>query len=341
MTAATPNRTGRIGRVVIASDRHLPESLTTDADVVRVDPFGADGQLDEALAVGTTALFSDTLPTNHQQMTDLQWLQLGSAGYAQVSRKGLTDRGITVTNASGVNDIPIAEWCVLTMLSLQRGFPQIIDNQRTRTYQRQALFQRELRGSTLGIIGYGGIGRELARLTKAMGLRIWAMNRTAIGPTPNRFTPADTGDPQGVLPDRTFNFGDWAAFLPHLDHLAVTVALNHSTSRMLGAQELRLLPRHTYLLNPARAHLVDEEALRTALYTGALGGAALDSHYREPLTNGDPTWDLPHTIITPHISGSTLSPHYWTRVWELLKENIHRFRVGLPLLNVVPAPDLR
>ena len=324
------------------ADRHLPESLTTDADVVRVDPFGADGQLDEALAVGTTALFSDTLPTNHQQMTDLQWLQLGSAGYAQVSRKGLTERGITVTNASGVNDIPIAEWCVLTMLSLDSAdsLKSLIISAPGPINGRPCS-QRELRGSTLGIIGYGGIGRELARLTKAMGLRVWVMNRTAIGPTPNRFTPADTGDPHGVLPDQTFNVGDWAAFLPHLDYLAVTVALNHATCSLLGTKELSLLPRHTYLLNPARAHLVDEGALRAALYTGALGGAALDSHYREPITDDDPTWDLPHTIITPHISGSTLSPHYWTRIWQLMEENLHRFRVGSPLLNVVAAGDLR
>jgi len=329
-----------VGRVVIAAHQVPPETVTSGFDVVRVDPFGPDSRLEDALLRDTTVMFSDTLPANFDGLIDLRWLQLGSAGYAQVSGKNLPQRGITVTNASGVNDIPIAEWCVLTMLSLERGFVGMLDHQRARDYDRSAKFQRELRGRTLGIIGYGGIGRELARLSKAMGLSVWAMNRSPIRPAVDRFTPAGTGDIDGLLPDRSLSFGDWRAFLPHLDYLALTVALNQATTGLLGDLELSLLPSHACLLNPARAQLVDEEALRRALCAGSLAGAALDSHYREPLSPGDDTWDLPNTIITPHISGSTRSPHYWARVWELLRQNLDRYRVGLPLLNVVPVQDL-
>ncbi len=136
------------------------------------------------------------------------------------------------------------------------------------------------------------------------------------------------------------SFGDWPAFLPHLDYLALTVALNPATKSLLGDRELRLLPSHAYLLNPARAQLVEETALRSALCAGSLAGAALDSHYREPLSPEDAAWDLPNTIITPHISGSTQSPHYWERVWELLRQNLDRYHLGVPLLNVVPVQDL-
>lgn len=329
-----------VGRVVIAAHQVPPETVTSGFDVVRVDPFGLDGRLEDALLRDTTVLFSDTLPANFDGLTDLRWLQLGSAGYAQVSGHGLTQRGITVTNAGGVNDIPIAEWCVLAMLSLERGFVGMLDHQRAHDYNRSAKFQRELRGRTLGIIGYGGVGRELARLSRAMGLSVWVMNRSAIGPAVDRFTPAGTGDIEGVLPDRYLPFGDWQSFLPHLDYLALTVALNQATKGLLGDRELGWLPSHAYLLNPARAQLVDEEALRSALCTGSLAGAALDSHYREPLSPDDDTWDLPNTIITPHISGSTRSPHYWARIWELFSQNLDRYRMDLPLLNVVPVQDL-
>lgn len=332
--------TSSMGRVVVAADQAPPLNLTAEYEVVTVEPFGPTGRLADSLLGGTTVLFSDALPANVDKMVDLRWLQLGSAGYAQVSGQSLTQRGITVTTASGVNDIPIAEWCVLAMLSLERNFIEILEQQRAHAYQRPAKFQRELRGRTIGIVGYGGIGRELARLSTALGLTVWVMNRSAIGSGTQRFTPAGTGDPDGVLPDRSVPFGDWPAFLPHLDYLALTVALNRATTGLLRDPELALLPSHAFLLNPARAHLVDEAALGRALRSGALAGAALDSHYREPLSPADQTWDLPNTIITPHIAGSTQSPHYWARIWELFGQNLDRHRLGLPLYNVVPGQDL-
>lgn len=312
-------------------------------EVVQVPPISPTEPLPpdtRELAGRATVVLSDVAPADSDAMTNLRWWQLGSAGYAQLAGHRFPQRGIRVSNASGVNDIPIAEWCLLMMLSLERDFPAILAQSARREYQRPQLFQRELRGRRVGIVGYGGIGRELARLCTALGLRVSVMNRSPIGPAPLRFAPSGTGDPDGTLGARRYPMGEWAPFLAELDYLVLTVALNSATTSLIGAEQLKLLPRTAFLLNPARAALVDETALADALQSGALAGAALDSHYREPLSPDDATWSLPRTIITPHVSGSTGSPQYLPRVGELFAGNLARYRDGLPLLNQVPPGDL-
>jgi phosphoglycerate dehydrogenase-like enzyme len=128
--------------------------------------------------------------------------------------------------------------------------------------------------------------------------------------------------------------------LPYLDYLVLTAALNEQTRGLLGERELRLLPPTAVLLNPARALLVDEAALHRALREGWIAGAALDSHYREPLAASDPTWALPNVIITPHIAGSTATRYYAPRLWELIAANFARYRAGQPLLNEISWDDL-
>lgn len=319
--------------------RALQDAFPTCA-FSRVAPFPAGTVLPEALLADCTVLVADFPPANLAAMRHLAWIQLGSAGYAQLAGLPLRSRAIRVTNASGVNDIPIAEWCILMMLTFARAFPAILDRQRSRMWDRAARFQAELRGRRVGIIGYGNIGREVARLCRAHGLEVWAMNRRPIGPAPLKFAPAGTGDPEGTIPHRCFTLDQMAEFLPHLDYLVITAALNAETRGMLGARELRLLPPTAVVLNPARAHLIDEAAFAQALTEGWIAGAALDSHYREPLPRDDPTWDLPNVIVTPHISGSTASPFYTERVWELVSRNLERFLMGAPLLNEVPWSDL-
>jgi phosphoglycerate dehydrogenase-like enzyme len=285
-------------------------------------------------------LVSDFPPTNFADMGALRWIQLGSAGYTQLAGLPLAEKGVRVTNASGVNDVPIAEWCVLQMLAIERDLPGLLKVQEARSWDRQARFQSELRGARVGIIGYGSIGRQVARVSRALGLEVWALNRTPIGPAGNRYVPAGTGDLDGTLPQRTFTMGELDDFLPHLDYLVLTAALNANTRGLLGERELRLLPPHAVLLNPARALLVDEQALGRALREGWIAGAAIDAQYREPMPPDDPVWDWPNTVLTPHISGSTLSPQREERLWDLVAQNLARYRTGEPLMNEIPPADL-
>lgn len=305
-----------------------------------VPPFPPGTTLPPALLAGRDVLVSGFTPANFDALDALRWIQLSSAGYTQLAGLPLRARGIRVSNASGVNDIPIAEWCLLMMLAAVRDLPGLQQVQRDRAWRRDARFQAELRGHRAGIIGYGNIGREVARLCRAHGLEVWAMNRRPIGPTPRKYVPAGTGDPAGMLPHRCFTLDQMDDFLPGLDYLIVTAALNDQTRGLLGARELRLLPPHAVVLNPARAHLIAEAAFGQALREGWIAGAALDSHYREPLPPDDPTWDLPNLVITPHISGSDASPRYGDRMWEIVAANLARHLAGEPLLNEIAWDDL-
>jgi phosphoglycerate dehydrogenase-like enzyme len=313
--------------------------LPADA-IERIDPYPPGTTLPMELIHERTVLCAEHLPANLSDMERLEWFQLGSAGYQQVSGMPLRTRGIRVTNASGVNDVPIAEWCLLMMLLFARDLPVLLCHQQERVWDRRAKFQSELRGRRVGIVGYGGIGREVARLCAATGLEVWAMNRSPIGRLARHFVPEGAGDPEGTVPRRTFGLSEMEAFLPHLDYLVLAAALNSRSRGLVGAQELQLLPPSAVLLNPARAALVDRAALFRALREGWIAGAAIDSHYQEPLPADDPLWDMPNTIVTPHIGGSMGSPHYRSRLWELLAWNLERFLSGQPLLNEISWTDL-
>ncbi|MGH2561042.1 MAG: D-2-hydroxyacid dehydrogenase [Thermomicrobiales bacterium] len=305
-----------------------------------IEPFPRNTTLPVELIRDRTVLFADFPPVNLAEMARLDWIQLGSAGYMQLAGLPLEAMGVRVTNASGVNDVPIAEWCLLMMLAFERALPELLRVQQERGWDRRAKFQAELHGRRVGIIGYGNIGREVARVCRALDLEVWAMNRGPVGPTPLKYAPTGTGDPRGELPHRCFTLDQMEQFLPHLDYLVMTAALNPATRGLLGERELRLLPPRAVILNPARAHLIDEAGLHRALREGWIAGAALDSHYREPLVTDDPTWALPNVVLTPHISGSTLSPHYLTRLWELFARNLERYITDQPLLNQVSWTEL-
>lgn len=305
-----------------------------------IAPFGPGTTLPTDLLRDRTVLLADFLPANLDDLPHLRWLQLGSAGYTQLHGLPLKTRGVTVCNASGVNDIPIAEWCLLMMLAWERDYPAMVALQQQHAYERPARFQAELRGKRVGILGYGSIGRTVAQLCRALGLEVWALNRGAIGPIQGKYAPAGSGDPLGELPHRCFTLEELPEFLSQLDYLVLTAALNQQTEGLLGEHELRLLPPTAVLLNPARARLVNEAALHRALREGWLAGAALDSQYREPLLPADPLWQLPNIVITPHISGSTGSPNYLPRLWELFAQNLSRYLKGQRLLNEIGWADL-
>jgi phosphoglycerate dehydrogenase-like enzyme len=280
-------------------------------------------------------------PSNLAAMERLRWIQISTAGYNHLLKLGLADKGIRVSNGRGLFDTPIAEWNVAMMVNLARNLRQMIRNQDAATWDRGAGFQREIRGLTVGIWGYGGIGRETARLAKAMGLRVHVLSRQGVGSTGDVYALPGTGDPLGTLPDRVFLGPEKDAFLAGLDFLILTMPLTKTTRSIIGEEELRALPRGAFLLNPGRGPLVEQGALLRALREGWIAGAALDTHYQYPMPPDHPLWGFPNVIFTPHISGSSLSPHYLARVWDIFTQNVKRYLAGGPLLNELSAEQLR
>lgn len=297
-------------------------------------------EIDAARLARAEVLFCTFPPTNLAEARALRWVQIASAGYTQITGLGLAERGIRATNALGCFDVPIAEWCVAMMVNLARDTRQLIRNQDAAVWDRAARFQREIRGLTVGLWGYGGIGRETARLARALGLRVHVLTRHGARPRGHTYVVSGTGDPEGVLPDRVFTAGQEIEFLSGLDFLVVALPLTKSTDGLIGERELQALPRTAFVLNPARGPIIREAALLRALREGWIAGAALDTHYHYPLPPEHPLWRLPNVILTPHISGSSLSPRFRERLWEIFTQNLDRFARGEPLLNELTPAQL-
>jgi len=285
-------------------------------------------------------LFCSVPPSNFQEMRALQWIQIASSGYSQLFGLDLPSRGIRATNCRGCLDVPVAEWNISMMVNLLRDIPQLLRNQAATVWDRSAIFQREIRGLTVGLWGYGGIGRETARLARNMGLRVHVLTRNGIGSRKNDYYIPGAGDPEGVLPDRVFRAGEEMDFLRGLDFLIVSLPLTRATDGLIGERELQALPRRAFLLNPARGPIIQERALLRALEEKWIAGAALDTHYQYPLPIEHPLWRMRNVILTPHISGSSLSPHFAERLWDLFGQNVKRFTSGGKLLNELTATQL-
>ena len=239
-------------------------------------------------------------------------------------------RGIAVCNVFG-HETAIAEYVVMTMLVWAHRFREIEGEFRARgswdsSWVKSGAPHGEIRGKSLGIIGFGRVGREVARRAAAFGCRIVAVNRS----------PQEPGD--GV--ERVYPLGELDQVLPHCDIVALCTALGPETENLIDARRLGLMKRSALLVNIARGAVIDEDAVYAALRDGTIGGAALDVWWQypnaaEPERRGSrhPFEDLPNVIMTPHNSGWTDGMN--ARRWGEIADNLNRFARGEPPLNVV------
>ncbi len=255
---------------------------------------------------------------------NLRWLALTSAGSEQVFRVGLPRSmpNLPITTASGIHAVPISEYVLSVMLRWARQWPRMLALQRAHEWPQQGeILGGELEGATLGIIGLGAIGRRIAQLGHAFGMRVVAQRRSA---SPGQTDP----DADELLPPERL-----ADLLAQADFVVISAPNTSETRHVINAERLGQMKRSAVLINIARGDLVDEEALIAALRTGTIAGAGFDVTAREPLPPDSPLWDMPNVILSPHISGLTL--RYSDRLTTLLLENIARYRAGQPLINLV------
>ncbi len=271
------------------------------------------------------------------QAPHLRWVQLNSAGVNHVLQHPLFASDVMFTTMSGLHSINIAEYVFASILAWTRHLPELFDLQRKNQWpsDRWACCQpTELRGSTVGIVGYGSIGREVGRLAKAFGMRVLALKRRSQSAgEQGAFELAGLGDPAGVLPDALYGPEQLREMLAQCDFVVLAVPLTQETRGMIGEAELRAMKRTAYLVNIARGEVCDEAALIRALQEGWIAGAGLDVFTQEPLPETSPLWTLPNVILTPHISGFT--PVYEQRAVDIFCENLRRYIAGQSLLNLV------
>ncbi len=316
-----------------------PDIYELEVRVLRGLPADAPWPEDEADKV--EVMFCTHAPPNIATFKNLRWLQIESAGFSHLFSHRLGERGVVVTNARGIFDCPIAEWNIAMMINLVRDVRTLIRHQDAGIWERSAQFTGEVRGKTVGIWGYGGIGRETARLAKAMSMTVHVLTRSGMKSRADSTFIEGTGDLDGSLPDRYFTEAEKTAFLSGLDFLILALPLTKVTDGLIGEAELRMLPKGVFVLNPARGPLIQEAALLAVPRDGHLGGAALDTHYSYPLPPEHPLWSFPHVILTPHISGTSFSPNYSAGLLNIFRQNACRFVAGEPLLNVIPPDDLQ
>jgi phosphoglycerate dehydrogenase-like enzyme len=265
----------------------------------------------------------------------LRWIQLHSAGADHLLDQPIMHSDVPITTASGIHATPIAEYAFASILAHRWRVPMWTHCQREGKWPsgRWDLYARpELRGSTLGIVGYGSIGREVGRLGRAFGMRVIALRRSA-GRAEVGYAVKDTGDPAGDMPEQFYPPEALHQMLAECDYVVLAVPLTPATIHMIGEDELRAIKPGAYLVNIARGPIVDEAALVRALREGWIGGAGLDVFEQEPLPPDSPLWDLENALLSPHVAGFT--PHYDERAAALFAQNLARYIGGEPLLNLV------
>jgi phosphoglycerate dehydrogenase-like enzyme len=205
------------------------------------------------------------------------------------------------------------------MLMFAKGAPGFLRAQARHEWLRY--MPKELLGATVGIVGMGHIGEEVARLAKAFGCRIVATRRSVQAAT------------RDALADELLPASELHRLLEVSDYVVLAVPLTPETHGMIGGAELRAMKPDAVLVNIARGAVVDEPALVEALRERLIAGAALDVFEREPLPEDSPLWELDNVIISPHISGGT--EIYNQRAVDIFADNLRRYLAGEPLRNVV------
>jgi phosphoglycerate dehydrogenase-like enzyme len=297
-------------------------------DGVRCTRIAADGHLHgdgseeaferaEVLLVG--AVPAAVLDHVVERAPRLRWIHSASAGVDRVATPRVRERGLTVTNARGVFSRPIAEYVVMMSLAIARRLPQLLELQRERTWQ--PLRGRELAELAIGIIGFGSIGVEVARLLEPFGCRVLATRRH-----PER----GSGELRNV---ELFGLDEVGEVLRASDVVVVAAPLTDDTAGLIGAEQLAEMREDAWLINIARGRLIDEVALRRALESGWIGGAVLDVFTEEPLSPESPLYGTPNLVITPHTSWA--SDRVVERSVDLFVDNLRRDRAGEPLRNLV------
>ena len=258
----------------------------------------------------------------------LRWIHVDHAGLNRAARPEAMREGLVVTGSAGRSAPVLAEHAMFFALALAYRYPAFLDAQRA--HQWGVAGQNDLRGlygRTMGIVGLGNTGKELAVRAKAMGMRVLGYRRRA--------TEAPQGIDEMFSADAGQGLGD---LLEQSDFVVLALGLSDKTHHLIGERELDLIGSAGYLINMARGPVVDEAALTRALYEGRIAGAGLDTFEVEPLPAASTLWDAPNTLITPHVTPQV--PDRTARSLEIICENIRRYQAGEPLLNRLTSEDV-
>ena len=297
--------------------RHIEQIKAVSSDVELLD-LPSEGEILEAMP-DVDVVFGTFTPAMNERGRRLRWVQVTSAGVDGVLFPEFVDSDVVLTSAKGIVGVHLADHAMALLLTLTRGIHTAIRSPRwdQRMPIRNASW--ELEGKTMGIVGLGGTGRDLAVRAHAFGMRIIAVDPVSVE-IPLQVEACGRMDGLDDL-------------LEQSDVVAICAPLTPETENMFDERAFSLMRDHALLINVTRGRIMKEDALVAALTSGAIGGAGLDVTPQEPLPDDHPLWSMSNVVVTPHASGG--SPVRGDRIVDLFCENLWRFIYGEPLLSVI------
>ncbi len=283
----------------------------------------------------TEVLYTDVLLPNQTLVPKLRWIQFHYAGIDYVLDSPLSaNPELKMTSMSGASAIQEGEYILMMLLGLGHRFPDLILNQSKQDWpaDRWDRFSPiELTGSTLGLIGYGSIAREVARLVQPFHVKVLAAKRDVMHPADDGYNLEGHGDPEGNYFHRLYPIEALKTMLKECDHVVCTLPLTPLTKGLINDEIIRSMKPGASFIQISRGGIVDETALALALNEKRLSAAALDVFAEEPLPPTSSLWKVPNLVVTPHVSG--FSPRYKERAGEMFIENMKRYLHEEPLMN--------
>ena len=293
----------------------------TEFEVVRIANDAVVEKLPDTEIVFTFSLNPEQLGIARK----LRWIHSPAAAVHQFLFSEFVNGDVILTNAREVHGAVVAEQVIAMIFAMAKRIPQATRFQQQRIWGQENIWEldggpREIAGATLGLVGLGSIGRNVARHAAGLGMRVIAVRQHVDGPKPESV--------HEVLPTSRIN-----EMLSAADYVVLAAPVTPATQHMIGREQLAKMKSDAFLINVGRGSLIDEPALIETLRKRKIGGAALDVFDQEPLPAESPFWDLDNLLIMPHTAGMTAK--LWGRHYTLFSENLRRYLSGQPLLGLV------
>ena len=300
------------------------ERLRTEFPEVDVDQLNSYENVEQHIA-DVEILFGISIrPEQFLAARKLRWIHSQAAAVHQLMFPELVNSDVIITNARDVHGPVVAEQVMAMIYALAKQIPAGVRFQEKHEWGQDAISKmaapREIAGATVGLVGVGSIGRNVAKHAAALGMRVVAVREH---PT--------KGKPEHV--DEVWPSSQLLRLLSQSDYVVLSAPVTAETTGIIGKEQLAAMKPHARLINVGRGPLIDEPALIDALREGKIGGAALDVFDTEPLPADSQLWDLDNLLILPHTAG--ISEKMWERHYELFSENLRRYVSGDPLLGLV------
>jgi phosphoglycerate dehydrogenase-like enzyme len=313
--------------VVAPPDHYALRNLTQLDGLAQTSVSNNEAELEKLAADADVLLYSGLTGKAVQfgeiwkHAAKVKWVHSLSAGVEKVLVPEFVESPVPLTNARGVFKRSLAEFAVLGMLYFYKRTRRLVENQRAHKWDNFPV--DFLNGKTLGVVGYGEIGRECAILAKALGVKIHAVRRNP---------ELSANDP---ILDRIFPSSELHAMLSEIDALVAAAPLTPETRHMLSDKEFSVMKPTAIVMNVGRGPVIDESALIRALQEKRIAAAALDVFEEEPLSEQSPLWDMENVLISPHCTDRTQNPDWLDLSMQLFVDNFKRYVKGEPLENVV------